>query len=111
MKSYEELKNTISERFDSFKVFKYKANANEEDGEYDIRALIRYTHVLPSGEKTVITALFPPIQLRTTDNKYEFNRHLNAMVASLKAEGKEIVGIHMRGDPIYDKIMTRKKVK
>jgi hypothetical protein len=106
MKTYHDF---ISENFDSFKVFVPKANANEEDSEYGIRALIRYTHVLPSGEKTVITALFPPIQLRTTDNKYEFNRHLNAMVASLKAEGKEIVGIHMKGDPLYNKIVGIRK--
>jgi hypothetical protein len=104
MKNYREF---ITETFDSFKVFKHKANANEEDSEYGIRALIRYTHVLPSGEKTVITSLFPPIQLRTTDNKYQFNRHLNAMVASLKAEGREILGIHMRGDPLYDRLMKR----
>ena len=104
MKTYHDF---ISENFDPFKVFKTRPTS-EVDGEYDIRALIRYTHVLPSGEKTVITSLFPPIQLRTTDNKYEFNRHLNAMVASLKAEGREIVGIHMKGDPLYDRLRGRR---
>jgi hypothetical protein len=29
------------------------------------------------------------------------------MVASLKAEGREILGIHMRGDPLYDRLMKR----
>jgi hypothetical protein len=42
--------------------------------------------------------------LKTTDSKYEFNRHLNAYVADLKSNGYEIVGIHLEGDPIHAKM-------
>ena len=104
MKSY---KDYISEStFDSFKVFKYKSNAYEPDDEYDIRAVVRYRIVLPkTGEKTTVNAVSPPVQLKTTDNKYEFNRHLNAYVAGLKTNGYEIVGIHLKGDPIHTKFL------
>ena len=104
MKSY---KDYISEStFDSFKVFKHKSSAYEPDDEYDIRAVVRYRIVLPkTGEKTIVNAVFPPVQLKTTDNKYEFNRHLNAYIASLKSEGHEIVGIHLKGDPIHTKFL------
>ena len=99
---------TESTGFDSFKVFKPKSTHYEPDDEYDIRAVIRYTVVLPkTGEKTIVNSLFPPSQLKTTDNKYEFNRYLNAKVADLKASGHEIVGIHYKGDPVYDKMMGR----
>ncbi len=106
MKSYSQLVKCIREsRFDSFKTFKYKPNPNQPDGEYDLRAVVRYHVVLPkTGEKRVVTALFPPIQLRTTNNKYEFNRQLNAYVADLKSNGYDIIGIHLEGDPIHTKM-------
>jgi hypothetical protein len=103
MKSYS--KFIAENKFDSFKVFNHKSNAYEPDGEYDLRAVVRYRVVLPkTGEKTLVSALFPPAQLKTTDSKYEFNRHLNAYVANLKSNGYEIVGIHLDGDPIHAKM-------
>ena len=110
MKSYGDY--IKEENFDSFKVFKPKANANEPDPEYGIRAIVRYRIVLPkTGEKTTVISMFPPIQLRTTENKYEFNRHLNAHVASLKSQGYEVVGIHMDGDPIHARYAKGMKSK
>jgi hypothetical protein len=106
MKSYEEFKSFITERFDPFKVFKHKDRTNglQADDEYDIRALVRYTLVLPSGTKTIVNAMFPPVQLKTTDNKYEFNRYLNAYIADLKSGGHEIVAIHYKGSPEYARL-------
>lgn len=107
---------STTESFDPFKVFSPKRTTNEPDGEYGIRALVRYTSVLPksndwSGGTTVVNALFPPTQLKTTDNKYDFNRHLNSYVNDLKSRGHEILGIHLKGSPEFDKFTgSRRKV-
>jgi hypothetical protein len=107
MKSYKDYINEST--FDSFKVFKHKSSASEPDEEYDIRAVVRYRIVLPkTGENTIVNTVFPPVQLKTTNNKYDFNRHLNAYVAGLKTAGYEIVGIHLKGDPIYTKFLGGK---
>lgn len=91
--------NSLNERFDPFKIFSYKKSANEKDPKYGKRAIVIYK----TEDGTRVVSLFPPIQLRTTDNKYEFNRHLNAYIDSLKKDGNEFVSVHQEGDPVFTK--------
>jgi len=80
-----------------------RRDASSEDGEYDIRVFIEYKD--NQGRTTL--SLFPPTQLQTTDNKYDFNRQLTAELKSLKDMGFDVVEIHRKGDPRYESLMKK----
>ena len=62
--------------------------ASERDGEYEWRAVIFYNWGAGHNE-----VMFPPIQLRSTENKYEFNRELTAYKQQLTYHGNRIVSV------------------
>lgn len=77
---------------------------HEPDGEYDFRAMVSYTK--PSvidGVPLLTVSLFPPVQLTTTDSKYDFNHHLNQYLAVLKNQGVNVtnVVVSQGGNTLY----------
>jgi hypothetical protein len=64
------------------------------DGDYDFRAMISHTSPSPIDGSPILTvSLFPPVQLKTTDSKYDFNRHLNLHLDSLKSNGVSVTNV------------------
>ena len=89
-------------KFDIFSVLDYMKK-NECDSEYAFRAFIVTELTLPSGQVVDLKSLFPPSQLRTVENKSDFNRLLNAELDSLREHKKILrVEVFQNGIPIYD---------
>ena len=76
---------------------------HEPDGEYDFRAMVAYVAPDFNGNKVLTTSLFPPVQLKTTDSKYDFNHHLNQYLAELQARvgGVTNVVVSQGGKTLY----------
>jgi hypothetical protein len=58
---------------------------------YEWRAYVRATD---SNARSTLF-YFPPVQLKSTDNKYDFNRELNKYTDSLKNDGYTIVSVQV----------------
>ena len=66
---------------------------HEPDGEYDFRAMVAYVASDFNGKKVLTTSLFPPVQLKTTDSKYDFNHHLNLYLDDLKSRVGSVTNV------------------
>jgi len=80
--------------FDIFKHLPTRPSSDDHrDTEFDFRAMLDIDHTRPDGSKTVAHVLFPPTQLRTVDNKADFNRLLNKQLSHLKAQGDKVLHV------------------
>jgi hypothetical protein len=58
---------------------------------HDPRDPLEWRAVIRTTEKSIkCVIVFPPTQLKSMDNKYEFNRHLIKFIDGLKARGATI---------------------
>lgn len=107
MKSFTELRQLAREGYDPYRFFQYKKNAAEPDDKYGFRSIVvyrqKYRHSTGEMRDQQVAAMFPPFHLRTTDNRYEFLRQLDAFVKDLEKQGAEIIAVHPKGHPEYQK--------
>lgn len=82
--------------------FAYRKD-KEQDGKYDLRAILVQKSVSGAGEPILSYSMFPGVQYKSTSNKYEFNRLLNRHIQSLKKLGIEVTDIHYRGSKEFSR--------
>jgi hypothetical protein len=109
MKSFHQFR----ENYDVYKHFPLKSGPNEPDDKFAFRSIIvfkkKYRH--PSGEMRTqqYAEMFPPNTLRSVDNRYQFLRQLETYVKELEKGGAEIIGVHPKGHPEYEKYIGKAK--
>jgi hypothetical protein len=108
MKSFHQFR----ENYDVYKHFSFKKDANEEDDKYAFRSIIvyktKYKHSSGEVRDQQVAEMFPPNTLRSTDNRYEFLRQLDAYVKDLERKGAVILAVHPKGHPEYQKYIGGK---
>lgn len=94
----------LKERVDVYKMFPLKKKANDEDPKYAFRSIVVFRM---GGQQFAV--MFPPTTLQTTENRYEFLRHLDAYVKDLEKNGAEILAVHGKDSPEYQKYTGKAK--
>lgn len=69
---------------------RYK-DTSDEDSALSFRAMIHHVAPAPTGVPTRFVSMFPSTQYTTTDNKHDFNRVLNAYLATLDWSKVEVL--------------------
>lgn len=73
--------------YDPFQHFEPKASGTY-DSDYGYRAFVSYSMDMDDGRVVNVCSTFPPVQLTTLENKYDFQRHLNLYLDSLRVNSK-----------------------
>ena len=87
-------------------------NADAEENEDLFKAIVEHKFaperyggvVVPPGGVRFLS-MFPAYG--KFENKYDFSRGLNKFIEDIKKDGGTIIGVHRKGDPVYDKLMKK----
>ena len=100
MKTFNELILAIEE---SNVPFIRKGFAEESDTQKSIRVIVHSVSKKSDGGKFDLYSLVPPASHTTTENMAEFKKYLKQNLTERKKQGDKIVGVHCKGDPVYNK--------
>jgi hypothetical protein len=107
MKSFHQFR----ENYDVYKHFTLKSGPNEPDEKYAFRSIIvyrkKYRHSSGEMRTQEYAEMFPPSTLRSIETRYDFLRQLETYVKQLEKSGAEIVGVHPKGHPSYEKYIGK----
>lgn len=100
MKTYNELISILEE---SNVPFVRKGFAEESDTPKSIRVIVHSVSKKSDGGKFDLYSLVPPASHTTTEDMAEFKRYLKQNLTEREKQGDKIVGVHYKGDPVYNK--------
>jgi hypothetical protein len=93
----------MTTNFDIFSLLDHK-RGDDSDTEFSFRAVVTKDFTLPNGDTVQIQATFPPTQLKTVENKSDFNRLLNGHLADLRSKNVRVhkVVVTQNSKPVFD---------